>query len=341
MNITDVRIIQYALTLIVDCLETDPEKRSKLFSKPGSDSDKPYTLPFLQLVGSTGSGARIVSTEANPYVVEQAAQAASYLLAVDSEDHTAISSMLAWALTNLAGYSSTNPRQIKVTECAVSSLQILLRNDFLRTLFLEEHGVEKLVRMTASSNSQLVYGALFCLWVLSLNKTAAKQLERLGAVPSVCRIVRIGAPLKILRMGLGTLANVGRTPNCAEALTDLCESHIPELVSTLLNQDPKISDPELVEDLSWLSHAFVGHASKSLTSVERYERELHGRRLEWNTMHSTEFWKENAQAFESKDFKLIRALAAFLTDDSLDDTTLAIALHDLGEFAAYHPQGRA
>jgi V-type H+-transporting ATPase subunit H len=62
--------------------------------------------------------------------------------------------------------------------------------------------------------------------------------------------------------------------------------------------------------------------------------------MEWNTMHGTEFWKENAVAFEAKDFKLIRSLAALLVDESIDDTTLAIALHDLGEFAACHPQGR-
>ena len=44
------------------------------------------------------------------------------------------------------------------------------------------------------------------------------------------------------------------------------------------------------------------------------------------------------------DFAVIKALVALLAEDSAapaDAVTQAVALHDLGEFAAQHPQGRA
>ena len=44
------------------------------------------------------------------------------------------------------------------------------------------------------------------------------------------------------------------------------------------------------------------------------------------------------------DFAVIKALVALLAEDSAapaDAVTQAVALHDLGEFAAQHPQGRS
>ena len=136
--------------------------------------------------------------------------------------------------------------------------------------------------------------------------------------------------------------------------------------------------PQL-DDLRWLSDAVKGNKRK-LTSLERYEREvrdgsggapsgaviavvppdthtlglaptpmprarsppqLTAKRLEWTPVHTADFWRESALAFEVGDFRLIKALAALLVDPACDDTTLAVALFDLGEFAVNHPQGRA
>ena len=57
-------------------------------------------------------------------------------------------------------------------------------------------------------------------------------------------------------------------------------------------------------------------------------------------MHSPEFWKEHATSFETGDFRLIKALAELLSDPGADNTTLAVAVADLGQFAVAHPQGR-
>lgn len=111
-NITDVRIVQYALTLIVDFLEADVAGRARFFAGAGA----PGVLPFLQLVGTAGSGARIASVDADAYVLEYASRAAALVLSADASDETAVSGLLAWVLANVKQHGSTAPRQVKVTE---------------------------------------------------------------------------------------------------------------------------------------------------------------------------------------------------------------------------------
>jgi len=248
MNITDVRMLQYALTMLGDFLSVDTGARAKYLTRPGAPSSdrRLFFLPFLQLVGTSGSGAVISSLDANPYVLEHAALCAALLLSADTSDAHATSSMLAWVMTHIKNYGSANAKQVKVTEVAVNALRILLRHDFLRQLFVEEHGVERLIPMLSARNTQLLYETVFCLWSLSLTPATCPLLERLGAVASVSRLAHISMPLKVLRLSLGMLANVARQPECVESLADICETHVPETVDSLLAQEPRITDPELV-----------------------------------------------------------------------------------------------
>lgn len=96
-----------------------------------------------------------------------------------------------------------------------------------------------------------------------------------------------------------------------------------------------------LDDLRYLKEA-ARSGRRKLTSLERYERDLHARRFEWTMVHSSDFWKENASAFEADGFKLIERVRDLLADPegAVDETTQAVALFDLGEFAVQHPQGR-
>merc|ERR1740121_1552109 len=51
------------------------------------------------------------------------------------------------------------------------------------------------------------------------------------------------------------------------------------------------------------------------------------------------FWAENVLKFESNDFRPLKLLAALLRD-GVDNTTLAVACHDVGEFVALHALGK-
>ena len=112
VNVRDVRVLQYLLTLLCDYLLADLERRSALLLAEG----ELVLTALLQLVGTSGSGACITSTDANPYVLEYAARAASLLLSIDASFGVSVSSFKAWVQQNLRLYGSSSPKQVKVTE---------------------------------------------------------------------------------------------------------------------------------------------------------------------------------------------------------------------------------
>jgi hypothetical protein len=112
-NMTDVRVMQYTLTLVCDFLGADVERRAAAFLRGHA---APALKTLMQMMGTSSSGARISSREANPYVLEHAARAAATLLSVDPSDQAALAGMLAWVHTNLKLFGSSMPAQVKVTE---------------------------------------------------------------------------------------------------------------------------------------------------------------------------------------------------------------------------------
>jgi hypothetical protein len=147
-TIFDVRVVQYALTLIVDFLEADVAARARFFTN---------VLPFLQLAGVQGSGAKVDSADVAPYVLEHASRAAALVLSVDQSDPTTVVSMLGWVQTSVKLYGANNsPRQVKVTETAVEALMVLLRAEYFRELFVEQGGISRILPILSSLNPQLV-----------------------------------------------------------------------------------------------------------------------------------------------------------------------------------------
>ena len=67
--------------------------------------------------------------------------------------------------------------------------------------------------------------------------------------------------------------------------------------------------------------------------------ELQSGVLKRGYIHSEKFWSENARKFEFKNFQLIKELIGLL-DTSIDNTTVAVACYDLGEFARYYEAGK-
>ena len=53
-----------------------------------------------------------------------------------------------------------------------------------------------------------------------------------------------------------------------------------------------------------------------------------------------QFWKENVEKFEEKDFQILRVLLKLL-EASRETRTLAVGCHDLDMFITNHPHGRS
>jgi V-type H+-transporting ATPase subunit H len=315
-------------------------------------------MPLLQLVGTSGSGARILTLEANPYIFEYAAVCAANMIAADPSDETVTSGLFSWVLTHIKLFGSLSEKQVRVTEVACEVLMILLRNESLRTLFLEDNGVQRLMPLLSAKNTQILYDAVHCLWLISLHRPAAgtsgvNEIEKNGDLKAVMHVCRLSMPIKVQRLSLAVLANLVRyrsksSNSGVDFVHDLVESHISDVVSQLLGAEPKVSDPELLDDLSLLSDALANatkeasNGARSSTAVQRLEQEVATGRLSWSSLHSSDFWKDNATLVESNgSFSVVKALADLLQNENSDDITLAVALFDLGEFAAVHPQGKA
>ena len=99
-----------------------------------------------------------------------------------------------------------------------------------------------------------------------------------------------------------------------------------------------VKHEDVVQDLEAVRQ-FLLKNFRELSSMERYEQEVLGGRLEWGHLHSEKFWREHAQSCDREDFKVIRKLMLHL--GSRDPVVQAVACSDLGEFARFYPNGRS
>lgn len=77
---------------------------------------------------------------------------------------------------------------------------------------------------------------------------------------------------------------------------------------------------------------------KVLNSYEKFKKQLASGILKWGPVHNDIFWSEHFLLCEENDFACINQLIALL--NAGNDTSIAVACYDLGQFARYHPYGR-
>jgi V-type H+-transporting ATPase subunit H len=161
--------------------------------------------------------------------------------------------------------------------------------------------------------------------------------------PQVCASVNVVAGLAIAAKEAKAerivRLLVALTKNCMEA-SQLAGQIVDLQISSSLSsfEYEKWKDSELYNEI----REVIGKIEFSTTThsnISRYETELDSGRLAWSHIHSEKFWQENAKAFETKDFALIKRLVSLL-ESSADTTTLAVACFDIGEFARLHPLGK-
>jgi len=83
--------------------------------------------------------------------------------------------------------------------------QIFIRNPTLRDEFRSTGGVDRLIPLLQSDDSQLLYRVTFTLWVMSFDPQCCAELLRCGAVKALSRN-RATVRTKVMRVAVAALA---------------------------------------------------------------------------------------------------------------------------------------
>jgi hypothetical protein len=229
---------------------------------------------------------------------------------------------------------------------ALQTLAVLLRLDAVRDAFVARGGAALMVRATehfvrsgrADTNSQ--YQCVLALWLTAFSAEAAAALgpPELAVLVGVLR----GEPAtRIARVVLSTMrialsaSDEDHERRLSQALIEL---QLPKALAAVGSKKQITgADPELLEDLQWLTATLLRNF-KVLTTFERHRQELLSKKLSWSMVHEDIFWKENALKFEDDNFKSVKLLVEMLKAD--DVQSVAVACSDIGYFVQYFPQGK-
>jgi len=260
----------------------------------------------------------------------------------------------AWVLSAVIGYLPQYFSQNDITEltsvvcsayCQCSHLGALeavcnlLKADFFRLFVWNQVGVQNCifdVNVKTSQPAQL-YKCVFAIWLMCFEKASVSTLEDMRkrkAVQKVREILAVCRVEKVVRMCLTVLKSfMDYKPFCA----DIVESNVLECVQAV--EYEKWRDAELYDEIKELCGAISGQVQE-MSNFDRYEQELKTGSLKWGYTHTSKFWGENVMKFESNDFRALKMLAQLILSPASDNTTLAVACYDIGEFVTLHPLGK-
>lgn len=220
----------------------------------------------------------------------------------------------------------------------IGNLLLLRRNVFkssyLQIAFIASNGVHTLSKTNeiVAGNTQGVYSLGFCFWMLSFHEHSFESFSKENIIQSICQSLKANSREKVARILLATLRN-------------LCEQHL--FTAIMIHQGfiktlnklavHKWSDTDIQEDVEYLRNKLQEDLT-ALTTFEMYYEEVLSEKLNWSEVHTEMFWRENVLRFEEAEFRPLQKLIGLLNSD--DDTTVAIACYDLGEFVRFYPGGR-
>jgi len=99
-------------------------------------------------------------------------------------------------------------------------------------------------------------------------------------------------------------------------------------------------DAELLDNLEQLAKGLAKRRVIA-SSWERYHTEVRSGSLDWSPSHTDEgFWRNECSKLTDNNCFVLRNLIAMMSSRDVDARTLAVACHDVGEFATHYPAGR-
>jgi len=212
-------------------------------------------------------------------------------------------------------------------------------------------------KMPASSASvQQLYELTFCLWTMTYELNGAASVRADFAKDgqssaALVDLVSVAPREKVVRVALAALKNLALCSAVVNPgpsgtakvdgvvfLTEMIACGLMKAISHLKSR--QWTDPDIIDDITKL-HKLLQDNYKEMNRWDVYKSEVESGYLQWGSVHTEAFFKENARNLEGKDsdFKLLKVLIALLS--SKDDDVAAIACYDIGEFVRHYPNGRS
>lgn len=323
-QIFDRETKQYLVAKIAELLELDPTRAEyfhQITDASGKVNVNPYT-PFFNYLENGGDDSFGIGRAAYCLAILLQGQATT---SRDEMDH-----FFRWLLEQISTESSGHSRRE-----AVLALKNLLKDGDARFIFVREihEGFETLVALLRDhTDVQLLYLAVFCIWLLSYRKGLHGALHKEGVVNHFTEICKTVNREKVVRVCLATFVQLVDEGKFNE---EMIGAGLPKVLQSLTTR--KWKDIDLIEDLELLDQK-LDDKIMELSSYEMYEAEVNTGALRWSPVHNEQFWRENHPKFDENNFDLIPKLINLLQRD--DDLIVQVACYDLGEFARFHPDGK-
>ncbi|KAJ3200019.1 H(+)-transporting V1 sector ATPase subunit H [Entophlyctis luteolus] len=233
--------------------------------------------------------------------------------------------------------TDSNPN---VVDIVIQIMQTILAIPSYRLPFYETpNGMTGLIEaIKASSNAQMQYQGIYCLWTLTFVQEISADMQRTyEIIPLFIDIAKAAIKEKVIRVIFATVKNM--------LILAPQENIIPMLGNKLLNlcetlSSRKWTDSEITDDLSYIKEELAKNIN-SLSTFDEYASEVRSGKLDWSPSHlSEQFWKQNAARLGEKDFEIVRILGRLLTSAGSSNLVLAVAAHDIGQYVKYVPAGK-
>ncbi|EDQ85875.1 uncharacterized protein MONBRDRAFT_34046 [Monosiga brevicollis MX1] len=358
--------LEYLVTLLDDFAELDSAHTSRIMSAGEKLEDGKADTSIDIFVKRLAAD--------NDYVAHQAARMlARFALDGFKFEEDAIKKYLDWAANRIA--SGDRPGVL----LALTSLSRTFRKDEFREGAVKHATLLDVLKtlLTSTSQIQTQYQVLLVLWVLTFTEhsVAGMRQHAHALLTPTAEIMKAASKEKVVRMAFGFARNmiVKSAKNdgheycallikCVRSLT--CPSapgtdshivthlHLASIypptpphshkvmprVTELVTQQP-YSDEDLLQDATEISEQ-LKMVFESLSSYDEYLVEAKSGALRWSPVHRSErFWHESVARFNDNDYELLKIVAAYL-DREDDAESVAVAIHDCGEYVRHYPYGK-
>ncbi|CAE6424615.1 hypothetical protein ACGC1H_002574 [Rhizoctonia solani] len=319
---------QAVLVMIGDAL-ADHEERVALFLRT---SEQDPELPFGPLVKALDSD--------DEFVRLKSAQILTGLLTTNTNSQLPEHILTPFLHKLSINILSSSPN---AQDVSLQCLAALLSLRSARSLAWQNQnrevikGLVKILKGPPVPIPQTAYLAGYAIWLLSFDQAVAEGINSdFDVIPVLVGIAQGAGKEKIIRVIIATFKNLASKAPSANLPSMLVAKLLP-FCKNLATR--KWTDEEILEDITFLRD-LLQQNFESLTTYDEYTSELASGHLSWSPVHESEaFWKENAARLDEKEFAQLKRLVELLKT-SPDNTVLAVAAHDLGQYVKHHDRGK-